>query len=120
MGLPYASGALPRQGRRERGLVRPIKGISSDPMDPSLDNLEIARRLGIALAVGALPGLERQRHRTPTGRRSFAGLRTFTLISLFGAVSVWISLAVFSWFIAVAFLGFAAIISLSYRALSER
>jgi uncharacterized membrane protein (DUF4010 family) len=86
--------------------------VSQAPSDPG----ELATRLGIALAIGALLGIERQHHRAETGERSFAGLRTFTLISLFGAIAAWVSLAASAWFAPAAFLGFAAIVALSYVA----
>jgi len=80
------------------------------------DHLELAKRLGTALAIGALLGIERQHHRAETGDRSFAGLRTFTLISLFGAIAAWLSLSAAPWFAPAAFLGFAGIVALSYVA----
>ena len=45
-------------------------------------------RLAAALAVGLLVGVERERHKGQGPRRAAAGVRTFTLISLAGAISL--------------------------------
>jgi uncharacterized membrane protein (DUF4010 family) len=45
-------------------------------------------RLGAALAVGLLIGIERERHKGQGPSRAAAGVRTFTLISLAGAISL--------------------------------
>jgi len=45
-------------------------------------------RLAAALAVGLLIGVERERHKGQGPRRAAAGVRTFTLISLAGAISL--------------------------------
>ena len=46
--------------------------------------------LGVALAVGFLIGIERERNKGAGPNRAVAGLRTFTLISFAGALGVWI------------------------------
>jgi uncharacterized membrane protein (DUF4010 family) len=45
-------------------------------------------RLGAALAVGLLIGIERERNKRQGPRRAAAGVRTFTLIALAGAISL--------------------------------
>jgi len=45
-------------------------------------------RLGAALAVGLLIGIERERSKGQGRRRAAAGVRTFTLIALAGAISL--------------------------------
>jgi uncharacterized membrane protein (DUF4010 family) len=45
-------------------------------------------RLGAALAVGLLIGIERERRKGQGPRRAAAGVRTFTLIALAGAISL--------------------------------
>jgi len=89
-------------------------------MDAPVENLEIARRIGVALATGTLIGLERQRHHGKPGHPSFAGLRTFILISLFGAISAWLAQTVTPWFLAAGFAGLAGLVALSYRATTQR
>lgn len=46
--------------------------------------------LGIALALGLLIGIERERSKGEGPQRAVAGLRTFALISLAGALGLWI------------------------------
>jgi len=46
--------------------------------------------IGVALAVGLLIGIERERTNGSGPARSTAGLRTFTLVSLSGALGFWI------------------------------
>ena len=89
-------------------------------MQAPIENLEIARRLGVALAAGALIGLERQRHHPVPGRSTFAGFRTFILITLFGALCAWFAQALTPWFLPAGFLGFASLVALSYRASTTR
>jgi uncharacterized membrane protein (DUF4010 family) len=45
-------------------------------------------RLGAALAIGLLVGIERERSKGQGPRRAAAGVRTFTLIALSGAISL--------------------------------
>lgn len=49
-----------------------------------LVNIDFAVRLGVALAIGALIGLERERHRD--GRTVLAGIRTYPLVALAGVL----------------------------------
>jgi uncharacterized membrane protein (DUF4010 family) len=51
--------------------------------------------LGVALAIGFLIGIERERSKGNGPNRAVAGLRTFTLISLAGALGLWIGVAAF-------------------------
>lgn len=46
--------------------------------------------LGVALAIGFLIGIERERSKGTGPQRAVAGLRTFTLICLAGALSLWL------------------------------
>ena len=46
--------------------------------------------LGVALALGLLVGIERERSKGQGPKRAVAGLRTFALISLAGGLGVWI------------------------------
>lgn len=58
--------------------------MAVNPEDSSWINL------GVALAVGFLIGIERERSKGTGPQRAVAGLRTFTLISLAGALGLWI------------------------------
>ena len=58
--------------------------MAVDPQDSGWINL------GVALAIGFLIGIERERSKGTGPGRAVAGLRTFTLISLAGALGIWI------------------------------
>ncbi|MDZ4171507.1 MAG: MgtC/SapB family protein [Methanobacteriaceae archaeon] len=64
----------------------------------------------IALAIGALVGLERERKRKET---EFAGIRTFIFIALLGILSGYLSQP-FPYFFLIAFAGLSFLIGLSY------
>ena len=75
---------------------------------------DIWRRLFVCLLIGTLIGLERERNKK-SGEKSFAGIRTFPLISLFGFLSTFISVYFQSYIIyASLFLGFSILIGISY------
>src|SRR5687767_5232134 len=59
-------------------------GIDTNHIDPAWLNL------GVALAIGLLIGIERERSKGDGPRRGVAGLRTFALTSLAGALGIWI------------------------------
>ncbi|HET9448624.1 MAG TPA: MgtC/SapB family protein, partial [Steroidobacteraceae bacterium] len=46
--------------------------------------------LGVALAIGLLIGIERERSKGSGPHRGVAGLRTFALTSLAGALGIWL------------------------------
>ncbi|MGO4837537.1 MgtC/SapB family protein, partial [Rhizobiaceae sp. 2RAB30] len=51
-------------------------------------DIEIFERLGLAIAIGAVVGVERHwRERDEAAGRRTAGLRTFTLIGMLGGVT---------------------------------
>ena len=71
-------------------------------MPPPVEGLELAGRFAAALGLGVLLGLERERTKT---QERFAGVRTFALIALTGAVAAhidealqlpWLGLGVFA------------------------
>jgi uncharacterized membrane protein (DUF4010 family) len=84
-----------------------------------MDDVTLALRLGAALALGLLLGLERERSREPDG--TFGGVRTFALVTLLGALSALayteLQLPALA---TVAFLGLAALLVTSYVATSDR
>ncbi|GAB2894178.1 MgtC/SapB family protein [Uliginosibacterium flavum] len=53
--------------------------------------LGTAQLFAIALLIGALVGTEREKKKVDTQRPSFAGIRTFMLLSEAGALSAWLS-----------------------------
>src|SRR5260221_6673780 len=75
-------------------------------MPPALTPSEIFLRLGIALALGLLVGLERERSEAP-----LAGFRTFPLVTLLGALAALLAPAFGGWLPAAGLLALAATIA---------
>src|SRR5688500_420286 len=50
-------------------------------------DLEVARNFLVALLIGALVGIDRERKKTAESGRSFGGIRTHILFALIGAAS---------------------------------
>jgi uncharacterized membrane protein (DUF4010 family) len=73
-----------------------------------------AAGLGVALAIGLLFGVQRERTQAASGHRGLAGARTFPLVSLLGAMSVLATGGTPSWLTAVAFVGVAALSTAGY------
>ncbi len=66
----------------------------------------------VALAVGLLIGVDRERHKRADAERAAPGLRTFTLASLLGAIA---ALTGSTLFLAAAGAGVVVLIAMSYR-----
>lgn len=74
-----------------------------------------AWEFGSALGLGILIGLERERTRGDS--RMFAGVRTFSLVALFGAVAVYAGeLAGLPWLVGLVFLSILALVVTAYHA----
>ncbi|PVE21451.1 hypothetical protein DC522_26480 [Microvirga sp. KLBC 81] len=73
-----------------------------------MDDTSLLLRLGVALAIGLLVGLERgwKRREEAEGERT-AGLRTYTLVALLGALSAILAGYTSPVFLGMSFLGFA-------------
>ncbi len=56
-------------------------------------DLDIARRFLVALLIGALVGIDRERKKAAEPGRSFGGIRTHILLALIGAASAWLARA---------------------------
>ncbi len=78
--------------------------------------LASARDFGTALLLGALVGIEREKRKAEEGEAShIAGLRTFILLSLFGAGAAWMSKVEASpWILAAALLIVGALLVAGY------
>ena len=83
-------------------------------MDPELTVSETFTKLGIALALGLIVGMQRER----TDSR-LAGIRTFPLITILGTMAGLLALRLGGWIVAAGFLSLAVIVIMSDRASSE-
>lgn len=78
-----------------------------------MDSKQVILSFLVAVLLGFLIGLERERKREMQGS-IFAGIRTFPLIALFGAVVGTLTQAVSSWVLVASFLPLAVLIALAY------
>lgn len=86
---------------------------------PELD-LAVAWNFATALLIGALVGIERERHKQRHEHPEIAGLRTFILVALLGALSGRVSLVLEApWVLAVGLIAITAAVLTGY-ALSVR
>ncbi len=74
----------------------------------------------LALALGALIGLEREYARYRKHAHDYAGIRTFPLIALFGALSAFFGEILNPWILVVGILLMGTLIIISYFILSRR
>ncbi|MCB9688227.1 MAG: MgtC/SapB family protein [Alphaproteobacteria bacterium] len=82
-------------------------------------DLGLLRHLAIALFIGALVGVDRER-KAIDGIRTFGGLRTFMLISLTGAVAAWLGgLLGQPWLLPIGLIGLSALLAVSYHAAQQ-
>jgi len=78
-----------------------------------VDSKQVILSFLVAVLLGFLIGLERERKREQQGS-IFAGIRTFPLIALFGAVVGTLTQAVSPWVLVASFLPLAVLIALAY------
>lgn len=78
-----------------------------------MDSTQVILSFLVAVLLGFLIGLERERKRETQGS-IFAGIRTFPLIALFGAVVGALTQAVSPWVLVASFLPMAVLIALAY------
>jgi uncharacterized membrane protein (DUF4010 family) len=82
-------------------------------------DLELAIRLGAALGLGLLLGLERERKRD--AELLFGGVRTFALIALLGALGAFMERELDQgWLILAAFVSLSALVIVSYTTTAVR
>lgn len=83
----------------------------SIPDDAEL--FQLIQKLGIAILIGALVGLEREFSK-PKNEKIFAGIRTFPLISIIGFLAALVSTLTDFWVYIAIFIGFSAILTASH------
>jgi uncharacterized membrane protein (DUF4010 family) len=83
----------------------------------AMDDIDVFRRLALALAIGLLLGLERGWHERglEEGQRA-AGIRTFALTALLGGVIAWLGSRTVPILASAAFLALSALLVVSYFA----
>lgn len=91
-------------------------GPSGVPMP--LDLQHVALGLAVAIAVGGLIGLERERWARKESKQTFGGARTYPLIALAGGLSSLIAQAVGGWALLAGFGAFVGLLMVGIR--SER
>ena len=79
-----------------------------------MQNLEPWWRFGAALIIGALIGLEREFIQQRTGESEFAGIRTFSLLALAGAIAAYLTDRFGVLLFLAAYLGLALLIWATY------
>ena len=82
-------------------------------------DLILLQKIGVAVALGALVGLEREQKSQRIGLAQFGGIRTLTLISLLGALSYFLSTTSMVFFALLAG-GFLALLVVSYVLTSKK
>jgi uncharacterized membrane protein (DUF4010 family) len=75
-----------------------------------------AQALAVALGIGLMIGLERERRKGDGPTREAAGLRTFTLVSLLGALC---AVTAVPWLVPIGALGVAVLAAMAYRRTSD-
>lgn len=83
-------------------------------MHPDVD-LTVVWNFATALLIGAMLGIERERHKREHDEQTIGGLRTFMLFALIGALGGWLTLALDSpWILAAALLATLAPVLAGY------
>jgi uncharacterized membrane protein (DUF4010 family) len=82
---------------------------------PPVVDLQAVWNFATALLIGALLGIERERHKREHDEQTIGGLRTFILFALIGALGGWLALALDSpWILAAALLASLAPVLAGY------
>ena len=81
---------------------------------------DVLLRFGVALVVGALIGVERERHFREADRSLFAGIRTFTIVSISGALCGYLSTVLNPWLVILGLLVAAMFSVMTYLAQARK
>jgi uncharacterized membrane protein (DUF4010 family) len=78
-------------------------------------DIDLIQKFAIALLLGALVGVEREKKKSRDGDQGIGGFRTFILLAEVGAVSAWISQVTSNgWIFAITVLGVSAAVVAGY------
>ena len=80
----------------------------------AIDMFSLFYKFFLSLALGALIGMEREKRQQHHKGTDFAGIRTFMLITFFGAMSAYLSSLYYSWLLAVIIVCFTLVILSGY------
>jgi len=78
------------------------------------------QRFIIALALGALIGLEREYAQRRDRGHYYAGIRTFPLISLFGALAAYLGETISPWIVLISLLFISTLVLIAYFAITDK
>ncbi|MEJ1222468.1 MgtC/SapB family protein [Sediminicola sp. 1XM1-17] len=79
-----------------------------------LSEMEFLYRMLVAAGIGFILGLEREFSKLKEKEEIFAGVRTFTIVSLFGFLAALLSFVLNEWIFAVGFFGVLLMVALAY------
>ncbi len=79
-----------------------------------LTEMEFLYRMLVAAGIGFVLGLEREFSKHSEKEEIFAGVRTFTIVSLFGFITALLSFVLNEWVFAIGFLGVVFLVGLAY------
>lgn len=85
-----------------------------------LTEFEFLIRMLVTAGIGFVLGLEREYSQYSENSEVFAGLRTFTLVALFGFLTAYLGITFTYWIFIAGFLGVVAIVSISYWVTSNK
>jgi uncharacterized membrane protein (DUF4010 family) len=84
-------------------------------------DLTLARNFAIALFIGTLVGIEREKRKTSADPVAIGGIRTFMILAEAGAISAWLSTQAASvWIFVAGLLAVAALVTAGYVASARR
>lgn len=83
-------------------------------------DISILQNFLVAIALGALIGLEREYARYKKRGHDYAGIRTFPLIALFGALSAYLGETISPWILVLGIILIGAMIVVSYFAVTVK
>lgn len=83
---------------------------------------DLLLRLFVSVGIGLLIGLEREYAKRVVEQQQqlFAGIRTYTLITLFGFLAAFVAAGSGAWILVAAFLGLLAMLLVAYRLTARR